>query len=204
MEGLFQTAYWPCLHYFYYGLRSDRIIIDREEHYQKQSYRNRTTILTANGPLALTIPVIARNNQPVKQVTIAYAEKWQLQHWRAITSAYSNSPYFEFFETEIKVFYEQPYEYLLAFNSAQLKTLFKILKIKKEIAYTEQYHAHVEGINDYRFIHPKVSWKEDKGCREIISRPYYQTFENKFPFQPNMSALDMIFNVGLETRVLLS
>ena len=108
MNPLLSTAYWPNLHYFYYLINSDSITIESFENYHKQSYRNRTQILTANGKLNLSIPIKNLNTKElIKDIEIAYQENWQINHWRAITSAYKNSPYFEFFEDEINYFYRR-------------------------------------------------------------------------------------------------
>src|SRR4051812_10738280 len=111
------TAYWPNLHYFYYILHSEQVFIEKHEHYQKQSFRNRTQILTANGVLDLSIPVVKKHDKElISTIEISYAEPWQIKHWRAISSAYKNSPYLEFFEDEIKTLYEEKPVYLLEFN----------------------------------------------------------------------------------------
>ena len=101
MKLVLGSAYWPNIHYLYYVLNADSICIDLYEHYQKQSYRNRTKILSANGELSLSIPVKKfAEHAPVKDIEISYAEDWQKQHWRSITSAYKNSPYFDFLEEQ--------------------------------------------------------------------------------------------------------
>src|SRR3954467_9744925 len=121
MNALLSTAYWPNTHYFFYVLNSPGFFIEQHENYQKQSFRNRTQILSANGPLDLSIPIKKKApREYVKDVEINYKESWQSNHWRAITSAYKNSPYFDYFEEEIKYFYETPFELLLEYNNQQL------------------------------------------------------------------------------------
>ncbi|MGZ4098932.1 MAG: WbqC family protein, partial [Bacteroidia bacterium] len=134
MDVLLSTAYWPNLHYFYYVLNADKVRIEKQEHYQKQSFRNRMQLLSANGILDLSIPVKKNNdNGLIPGIEISYKEPWQIKHWRAITSAYNNSPYFEYFEDDLKGFYEHEYQYLFDYNMQQLKTILRILKTKKEI-----------------------------------------------------------------------
>jgi hypothetical protein len=213
MKSLLSTAYWPNLHYFYYVLNSEVIFIEQFENYQKQSFRNRTQILSANGPLDLSIPVKKKSRvampghatkERTKDVEISYAENWQLNHWRAITSAYKNSPYFEHFEDEIQVFYSKKFENLLDYNRKQLDTVLKILRVKKEIQLTTQFEKEPKDKIDCREnIHPKLEFKEDNAVRGRIQKPYYQTFEEKFDFVPNLSILDLIFNTGLESLTYL-
>jgi len=197
---LLSTAYWPNLQYFYYVLNSENIFIESHEHYQKQSFRNRARILTANGVLDLTIPVQSANKVAISRVEISYKENWQANHWRAITSAYKNSPYFEFFEDEIKQFYSLEYRYLLEYNTDELNIIFKILRLKKQIHLTSDYHKEINNNFDLREkIHPKIDFTNDLNTKTILEKPYYQTFGEKFPFQPNLSILDLLFNKGLGT-----
>src|SRR5687767_12751081 len=111
MKALLSTAYWPNLEYFYRLLNSGATVIEQFENYQKQSYRNRMWILSANGVLELSVPIEHRATKELtKDIHISYREKWQHRHWRAITSAYRNSPYFEFFEDRIRTCYENKTE----------------------------------------------------------------------------------------------
>jgi len=197
---LLSTAYWPNLQYFYYVLNFENVFIESHEHYQKQSFRNRAQILTANGVLDLTIPVQSANKVAISSVEISYKENWQANHWRAITSAYKNSPYFEFFEDEIRAFYAGQPQYLFQYNSLQLKTVLKIMRIKKEIHFTANYQKEIKDVFDLREkIHPKINFTNDLNTKAILEKPYYQTFGEKFPFQPNLSILDLLFNKGLGT-----
>lgn len=201
MTALLTTAYLPNLHYFFYVLNAETVFIEQFEYYQKQSFRNRTQILSSNGVLDLVIPVEKKATKELtKDISISYTEKWQIKHWRAITSAYKNSPYFDFFEEELKYFYENKFELLCDFNSQQLHLLLKILKQKKEIQFTSVYEKTPESILDLRqVIHPKIDFKTDDLVSNILQKNYYQTFENKFSFIPNLSVLDLIFNTGLKT-----
>ncbi|MDP1799826.1 MAG: WbqC family protein [Bacteroidota bacterium] len=202
MKALLSTAYWPNQHYFYYILNSNNIVIESYENYHKQSYRNRTQILTANGKLDLSIPVKKINTKElIKDVELSYTENWQINHWRAITSAYKNSPYFEFFEEEIYYFYNKQFKFLMDYNSEQLILVLKLLKVKKDISFTATFEKEPLNFIDLRnSIHPKEDFSEDVLVANKLTSPYYQTFESKFPFHPNLSILDLLFNKGLETK----
>jgi len=201
MNVVLGSAYWPNIQYLYYLINAQEIYIDHYEHYQKQSYRNRTTILSANGELDLSIPIKkSANNSSFNSIEISYAEDWQKQHWRAIQSAYKNSPYFDFLEDEIEAFYNQKFQYLHHFNAEQLKWILKVFKQKKEIIYTESYFENqkTDSIIDLRnSIHPKEEIT-DESIRALLEKPYYQTFSTKFGFVPNLSVLDLIFNEGIK------
>jgi hypothetical protein len=201
MNALLSTAYWPNLHYFYYVLRSETILIENHENYEKQSYRNRCRILSANGPLDLFIPVKNRaQKQKISEIEISYGERWQAVHWGAITSAYRNSPYFEFFEDAISPFYKQRTSLLMEYNSAQLKVFLKIIKENLQINYTSSFDEKTGEKDLRKIIHPKLTFETDVEASLVLNRPYYQTFGNKFPFIPNLSILDLLFNKGIDLK----
>ena len=201
MNVLLVTSYWPNLHYFFYVLNASIINIEQFDNYSKQSYRNRTQILSANGILNLSIPIKKNKSEKViNSIEISYKEDWQKNHWRAITSAYKNSPYFDFFEEDLKVFYSNKYNLLIDYNLDQLKFIIKVLKQKKNIQLTKQYESNPESVIDLRtIIHPKQSYLSDKLVANKLDQSYYQTFENKISFTPNLSILDLLFNKGLHT-----
>ena len=201
MNVLLVTSYWPNLHYFFYVLNASIINIEQFDNYSKQSYRNRTQILSANGILNLSIPIKKNKSEKViNSIEISYKEDWQKNHWRAITSAYKNSPYFDFFEEDLKVFYSNKYNLLIDYNTDQLKFIVKVLKQKKNIQLTKQYESNPESVIDLRtIIHPKQSYLSDKLVANKLDQSYYQTFENKISFTPNLSILDLLFNKGLQT-----
>ncbi len=198
MKLVLGSAYWPNIHYLYYVLNADSICIDLHEHYQKQSYRNRTKILSANGELSLSIPVKKfAEHAPVKAIEISYAEDWQKQHWRSITSAYKNSPYFDFLEDELRSFYDHEYQFLHEYNAEQLKWIIKAFRLKKDISSSDAYIEDTTFTDLREEIHPKKAI-QDKRVAELLQQPYYQTFSDKMGFVPNLSVLDLIFNEGIK------
>ena len=102
---ILSTACWPNLSYFCNALSAKELMIEQHDSFARQTYRNRYEILSANGVLSLTVPVTKPHKTTrVSEVRISYNENWQIKHWRALTSAYRKSPFFEFFEEDIKIF----------------------------------------------------------------------------------------------------
>lgn len=198
MKVVLGSAYWPNIQYLYYILNAESVQIDLYEHYQKQTFRNRSSILSANGKLDLTVPVKKwKDRATVKSIEISYAEDWQKQHWRSITSAYKNSPYFDFLEDELRSFYETEHQYLHEYNAEQLKWVMKAFRLKKEINYSDKYIDVSSELDLREEIHPKKE-VSDKTLKELLEKPYYQTFSEKMGFVPNLSVLDLIFNEGIK------
>ena len=198
---LLSTAYLPPLHYFYYLLNAEKIIIETQEHFVKQTYRNRCEILSANGKLSLSIPLLKSADKTlISKKQISYSENWQKVHWRAITSAYKNTPYFEYFENDFKPFYENKFEFLFDYNLQLTQTIFKILRKKKEISFTKTFEKET-GLFDLReTVHPK----NNSIKIEALVVPYRQAFSDKLGFTKNLSVIDLLFNKGLETKDFLA
>ena len=181
------------IEYFSILLNStDPIFLDSNEHFVKQSYRNRTEIYGANGKLSLIIPLVKRNKRtPMKDVLIDYSQNWQKLHWKSFESAYRSSPYFEFYEHQLKPFYkEKKHEKLVDFNLALLELILKLLKEEVSLGFTVHYEE-VEGIDYRKEINPKKS----KG-KLYPSENYLQVFEAKQGYISNLSILDLLFNEG--------
>ena len=91
--------------------------IEVMESFPKQTYRNRCTITTPDGPLTLSIPVKrADSKQLTRDVEISYQQRWQHQHWIALTSAYKRTPYFDYYADFFRPFYEKETKFLVDFN----------------------------------------------------------------------------------------
>jgi len=202
MTPLLSTAYWPNIQYFFYLVNSAGAFIEQCEHYEKQSYRNRTIILSANGPLQLIVPVVHKApKQRTADVEICYRDRWQARHWTSLVSAYRNSPYFEFFEDDLKAFYNNDYRLLLDYNLAQTQQMLKWLRCDVPLQLTAQYQEEAGLFYDLRQrIHPKRGFESDTLAGSVLQTRYYQTFEHKFGFLPNLSILDLFFNCGADAK----
>lgn len=190
---ILSSAYFPPVCYFSAIAQAEKVAVDLNECYQKQSYRSRTVILSANGPLSLIVPIkkVAPFTTSISEVRIDYKMPWQRNHWRALTAAYNNSPYFLYYQDYISGFFEDKPELLVDFNSNILKVLLKLLKINTPIEFSRlQAIERGEDLIDLRqTIHPKRE-------APIATPSYSQVFQDKFGFVEQMSVLDLLFNEG--------
>jgi len=193
---VFPTAYMPPVIYFALLLKCDAIAIETQETYLKQTWRNRAAILTAQGALELSIPVIKPygNKTTTLDVQIDTTQKWQNLHWRAIESAYNKSPYFLYYKDAIKSLIYSDETYLLEYNIAFLEFFLSCFKIEKDITVTEEYIYLPEEEDLRTLLSPK------KLPLLSLERfpAYYQVFSDRFPFFPNLSVLDLLVNEGPE------
>jgi hypothetical protein len=190
--AIFPLFYLPPIEYFNKLLQHQEILIEQEEHFPKQTYRNRASIQSPNGKLDLTIPVVkgSKAHTKVKDVKISYDYNWQRLHWLSLQTCYRSSAFFEFYEDEFEPFYSKKYEYLFDYNSSLMSLLFKLLKIAPQFTYTASFESMYSDIDDYRaVIHPKLE-------STYQTKPYFQVFEDRNGFMPNLSIVDLLFNQG--------
>ncbi len=172
-------------------------IIECFDNYEKQSYRNRCSILTANGVQDLTIPVEKTSKTLMKDVRISMHDDWQIKHWRAIESAYNSSPFFEYYADDFKPFYEKKWSFLFDFNQEIQQTALQLLDTDITIKHTINYQTFTENLVDLRQqVHPKKKL-------DFNFKKYYQVFDLKFGFTPNLSIIDLLFNMGPESQLVL-
>ena len=187
------TSYLPPLGYVSSLLKAGETVIDLGETYPKQTCRNHANIYGPAGKQTLSIPVNkpGGNHTKTMDVRISYALPWQKTHWRAIEAAYNNSPYFLYYQDYFRPFFENEYNYLADFNSEILETLYRLLRIPGQIRVTETYARNPEGMRDLR----NELTSKHAGA---ICPPYTQAFSEKHGFLPNLSIIDLIFNLGEE------
>ena len=202
MENICLTsAYLAPVEYYSAMAKADTVFLEHCEFYEKQSYRNRCNIAGANGQLALTIPVEKSKGSRMltRDVRISEHSDWQLQHWRSIESAYNSTPFFEYYKDDLIPFYEKNWTFLWDFNTEIQTKMLELLDLQIDIQLTKEYKVDFdENVQDVRnTIHPK---KET----EVGSfKTYYQVFEQRFGFIPNLSSIDLLFNMGNESILIL-
>lgn len=171
---------------------SELILIENAEHFPKQTYRSRASIHSPNGKLDLIVPVVKGKNihTQIKDVKISYDFDWQRLHWLSLQTSYRSSAFFEFYEDDFAPFYEKKYEYLFDYNEELFKLLLKLLKIDVRYSYTNDFEKEYPDYEDYRnSILPKIE-------SAYQTKPYFQVFEDRNGFMPNLSIIDLLFNQG--------
>lgn len=193
--AILQTTYFGPVQWYQKLKRYNHCLIEQHDSYQKQTYRNRCVIATANGLQALTVPVeVSGEKQEVRDVRISDHNQWRRIHWNALQSAYSESPFFEYYADDIRPFFEKKYDYLIDFNEAIRQTVCGLIDIHPEVEYTTEYVR--QHPNDYRDI---IHAKHPQPDSDFEPRPYWQVFSHKHGFLPNLSILDLLFCMGPES-----
>jgi hypothetical protein len=193
---IFHIEFFPCIAYLTKIEQEKQITIELYESFVKQSLRNRCVVLSSNGLQNIIVPIVKNKEKRIttKEAEISYKENWQLKAWRTIFSAYGKSPYFEYYADEIQdILIKKKYKYLYELDLSIMMFIKKAFELSFQIGFTEDFNRD-NNIRNYTSMFSIQSREEDgKGFEE-----YFQCFSYKFPFQKNLSCLDLLFCKGKE------
>lgn len=208
MENLpvLYSSYFAPIEYYSVMMKYGGMTVDVGEHYVKRSYRNKCSILSANGVMALTVPLSRSSSDDadlthaaMKDLKVSYDDNWRHVHWQSLVSAYNMSPFFEYYEDDIKPLFERKFDYLVDLNAEAMDIVNRLLMMDDvTINVSETYiPAQTVELDLRNQITPKTH------LNDFNQKEYYQVFSEKYGFQPNLSILDLLFNLGPESRVVL-
>ncbi|TKC10197.1 hypothetical protein FA048_08345 [Pedobacter polaris] len=198
--AIFPLFYLPPVSYFT-ALKEHHFdyVIEKHEHFVKQTYRNRASIASPDGILDLMIPVVkgSKFHTPIKDVKISYDSKWQRLHWLSLQTCYRSSAYFEYYEDGLVPFYTKKYDFLLDYNLELLNWILKQMKQSSPENFTQEYEKEIGTELDFR----------DKFNKNTIhigeTKTYFQVFSDRNKFIPNLSIVDLLFNQGPQAKTYL-
>ena len=198
---LIELQYLPCIEFFSCIQSFNEIILESNENFVKQSYRNRSYILGSNKTEMLVIPVIDGNKKVlIKDIKIDYSQRWDVNHWRTMSAAYGKSPFYEFYSDYFKNIFDKKHSFLWELNFEILTMCLKLLRVNKTIRQTHNYEKEVNStVFDARnLIRPK---NDSISGQFYQSSPYQQNFGNEFV--PNLSIIDLLFCRGNQASEIL-
>lgn len=197
MNTLLSTTYFGPVQWYQKLYRSKSVAIDVNEPFLKQTYRNRCYIAAANGVQALTVPV--EKAQLTRDVRISDHGNWRHQHWNAIVSAYGESPFFEYYQDDLRPFYEQRWEFLADFNEAIMNTVCQLIDIQPSFVPCDL-PSFSEGVGeDLCDMRTAINPKHPAADETFVPRSYYQVYAQRHGFLQNLSILDLLLNMGPES-----
>ena len=194
------AAYFPPVEYFAVLAGYSAVYMEAHEKYQKQSWRNRCRILTANGPMDLNFPIVHDGARLITDIKVDYSTPWLHKTEYAIESAYWSSPFFEYYRDGLFAILDSHPETLWSLDIQLTDYFCAKIGICPEIRPTERFVLPGECDADYGLpeedrrysIHPKI----ESG---YVPREYWQVFRGKFGFVPGLSVMDLLFNEGPES-----
>jgi hypothetical protein len=186
------TAYLPPIEYFAGIKEADEVLIEGDENYLKQSYRNRCYILASDKPQHLSVPVFlgSLHKTHIRDIRIDYSKRWQQVHLGALKSAYSSSPYFIYYSGVLEKIILSQHKFLLDLNMELLAAITKMIRIERKITFTSGFTPVENDISDLRY---SISPKKESS---YSPKKYIQVFRTEDGFIPGLSIVDLLFNAG--------
>lgn len=192
---IFYPTYFSPIAQYAAIAKAERIIFEVCDNYQKQTYRTRCYIYSPNGKQLLNVPVQhTGGRQKTADVRIDHSENWQAQHKKSLDAAYRSSPFYEFYEDEITDIFEQKHTFLLDLNIKTYELISDIFEWDKEVFKTTVYKKEYQEKEDFRYL------ADAKTKMGFGFEPYTQVFMDRHGFLPNLSILDVLFNLGPEAE----
>ena len=196
-----ESQYFGSIGYVKQLVTANEVLIDIHEPFKKMSNRNRTTIVSAHGPLLLTVPLQNGRDQKktMKEVEICYQQNWPSKHLKAISSCYKRSPFFEYYEPGLHDLLNTKHQYLIDLNMSLLNWIEKRLKTQFNISKTNELLPFLDpNVNDVR-----DHSNSKNATQNIVNQVYPQVFMDKIDFIPNVSILDLLFCMGPAANIYL-
>ncbi|MCX6288880.1 MAG: WbqC family protein [Bacteroidetes bacterium] len=184
--------YFGSIHFVKTLMENRNVVFDLEAPFTKMSFKNRMVIVTSQGPLMLTIPIVGGRDQktPIKDITIAYDTPWTAQHLKSLTTSYKRAPYFEYYEQSLQVLYANKPAKLVDFLLLCSDWLQIQLKLNWNFNQTQE-EVDLDAIVKYYDPWLPKNYNQHNGLPK-----YQQVFSDQIDFVANLSILDMLFCVG--------
>jgi len=214
-----QPAYLPWLGLFHKIALADHFIYFDQVQYVPKDWISRNYIKGANGPILLTVPVLTKGylEKTIAQIEINNNEAWAKKHWKTILLNYKKAPHFKEYADFFEEVYNREWKYLADLNYHMLCWLTSTLGIKTKIEKMGKYDF--QGKKSALVLDMCVKLKakiyifgslgKDYVDMEAFKKegvmPYFQSYAHpKYAqlhgdFIPNMSAIDLLFNIGIES-----
>lgn len=193
---LFHLEFFPCVEYLVKISQYNKITINADESFPKQTYRNRCVILSSNGIQNIIVPIKRDKTKKLqtKEVEISYSENWGIRAWRTIFSCYGQSPFFEYYAPQIERILTTKHKYLIDLDLDIFEFIHKTFALNCEVFRAKDFIRRQQDNYTDSFL---VKNREQEG-KEYKS--YFQCFSDKMDFQPNLSCLDVLFCLGNESK----
>ncbi|MDR2817410.1 MAG: WbqC family protein [Oscillospiraceae bacterium] len=213
-----QPNYWP-----YPGLlakinQADVFVYVSEVQLNKQSWQTRNQIKTHDQTIWLCVPVCTSSNyhESIRNITINNSVAWGRKSWRTIRENYCRADFFSEYSGFLEDLYSRKWEKLNELDIYIMNFLIKELNITTRVLYDTDLELHGSKTDLLVDMCRKTdcdTYLSSRGSKAYLEIekftqvglthvymdwicPEYTQLHGKF--EPNLSMLDMLLNVGKE------
>ena len=222
--AIMQPTYLPWIGYFDLIDYVDCFVFLDSVQFNKRSWQQRNRIKGAKGVIWLTVPVISkgRREQKIIEVEIDLTRQFQAKHLKTIANCYSKAPFFSQYIDELSAIFNKSHYWLAELNIELIQWFSKELGIstqtlrssdldvagqKTELlvniceALEADFYLSAEGSRDYIQENNLFEKKKIHLVYHDYKHPIYDQCYGEFT--PYLSTLDLLFNKGGESSLLL-
>jgi len=223
--GILQPGYLPWLGFFEQMYKTDVFVIYDDVQYDKEGWRNRNRIKTANGVQWLTIPVNVKFEQHplVCEVKIDNTANWRKKHLYSISQNYSKARFFKKYISIFEEAYSKEWEFLIDINMILTLKLAECLglgskkmvrssslgiegdRIGRLVKICKYFDGNVfyEGISGKNYLDEEYFGQQGIQIEyQDYKHPVYQQLYGDFI--PYLSVVDLLFNCGDKSLSILA
>ena len=210
--AIHQPQYLPYLGFFDKMCKSDVFVLLDDCQFKKNEWQNRNRIRTKDGWQWLTVPVIQRFGQSIKEVKINNATNWKHKHLQSLIINYTKAHYFKDYIEFFNESYRREWNYLVDINIHFISYLKEAFNINTRLMRSSELNVHSQATDRLIEICEKVradTYLSGPGAKEYLEMEkfnyirlvfqefepqiYQQQFEGFIPF---LSSIDYLFNCG--------
>jgi hypothetical protein len=200
MNKLLYLPYCGCINHWLHLTDGGDVRFEACGTYQRRTFRTRTVLMTANGPQTISVPVESDYGKLYRDIKINYDTPWAEQHQRAMLSAYNSTPFYEYYADDFAYIYAKHHTFVWDLNIDIMNLIAELIGVNIDYSLTTDFVKCPDDYTDLRIgIEPKYQYR----LKEYAIKPYYQIFAQKHGFVPDLSILDLLFNMGPESKLIL-
>ena len=211
-----QPNYLPWIGFFHKIYKSDTFIILDHVEFSKRGFINRNRVKGPYGPIWLTVPVKIHGRMEIRDVPIENGKDWKRKHTSTLRSFYGKTPYFKDLFPGFLEIYEREWEMLADLNIALIHHISGLLNLRTEFLMSSEMEpsgkkmemivdlARKAGADVYLSGRGAMSYQDptyfsENGIELVYQELEHPVYPQRFgDFVPNLSIVDMLFNVGPE------
>ena len=222
--AIHQPNYFPYPGFFQKVFHADIYVVLDKAQFQFD-ITNRNKIITPKGSWTrISVPI--KKGQKffeIRNVEIDNDLPWAENNWDLIYKSYNTAAFFDLYRTFLSSIYRKKWECIFDLNFQMLKKVFDWLKIKTKIVLESELNVtgtsserllnickktgatkYLSGPGGKKYLNEKIFALDKINVEFQKYNPVIYTQQNTKSFIPNLSILDLLFNMGLDSKKIIA